>query len=176
MFPTIKLRGVEADDVAGYVVKEYSQEFDNIWLISSDKDWDLLLKDNVHRFSYVTRVEYTLGNFAETHEGCENPEDYVSMKVFAGDTGDCVEGFAGVGAKRAYNLIRQYGSALDVYDAIPLTGTQKYIQSINNDPEKIILNYELMDLLSFCEDAIVFPDQNNLKLIDDVMQEILYEC
>lgn len=173
MFPLVKLKGVEADDVAGYVVKKYSDRFDNVWLISSDKDWDLLLKPNVHRFSYVTRAEYTLGNFAETHDGCESPEDYVSMKVFAGDSGDCVAGFQGVGTKRAYNLIRQYGTALDVYDAIPLPGNQKYISSINSDPEKIILNYELMDLLSFCEEAINYTDSNNLNYIDSIMESIL---
>jgi len=175
MHHTIKLRNVEMDDIAAYIVKKYGHLFDNIWLISSDKDWDLLLRPNVHRFSYVTRKEYTLDNFAESHDGCENPEDYVSMKVFSGDPGDNVAGFPGVGAKRAYNLIREHGSALDVYDALPLAGKQKYIQSINNDPEKIIRNYELMDLLSYCEEAINHPDNNNTKLIDDIMQEIINE-
>lgn len=171
--PLIKLKGVEADDVAAYIVKKYHNKFDNIWLISSDKDWDLLLKDNVHRFSYVTREEYTVNNFEQFHEGCESPEDYISMKVFSGDAGDGVAGFAGVGGKRAYNLIRQYGSALDVYDAIPLAGNQKYIQSINNDPEKILMNYELMDLLSYCEEAINYIDKSNIDKINEVIGEIL---
>lgn len=175
MHHTIKLRNVEMDDIAAYIVKKYGHMFDNIWLISSDKDWDLLLKPNVHRFSYVTRKEYTLDNFADCHDGCESPEDYVSMKVFAGDPGDGVEGFAGVGAKRAYNLIREHGSALDVYDALPLPGKQKYIQSINSDPEKILRNYELMDLLSYCEEAVNHPDKTNTQLIDNIMQEIINE-
>jgi 5'-3' exonuclease len=171
--PVLKFKGVEADDIAGYIVKEYAEQFDNIWLISSDKDWDLLLKDNVHRFSYVTRKEYTLDNFAETHGGCENPEDYVSMKVFTGDSGDGVPGFDGVGEKRAYNLIRQYGTALDVYHELPLAGNQKYIQSINSDPEKILLNYELMDLLSYCKEAINYQEKSNSLEIDAVIQEII---
>ena len=32
---------------------EYGLEY--IWLISSDRDWDLLIQENVGRFSYVTR-------------------------------------------------------------------------------------------------------------------------
>lgn len=171
--PVLKLQGVEADDIAGFIVKNYHEEFDNIWLISSDKDWDLLLKPNVHRFSYVTREEYTIDNFPDFHDGCESPEDYVSMKVFSGDKGDNVEGFAGVGGKRAYNLIKEHGSALDVYDQIPLPGKQKYIQSINENPSKILLNYELMDILSYCTDAIKYPDPSNVDKIIKVVEELL---
>jgi 5'-3' exonuclease len=173
IYPVVKFKGVEADDIAGYIVKHYHEKFDNIWLISSDKDWDLLLKPNVHRFSYVTREEYTLDNFAKFHDGCETPEDYVSMKVFSGDSGDGVPGFPGVGGKRAYNLIREYGTALDVYDAVPLAGRQKYIQAVNNDPERILLNYELMDLLSYCTEAINFTDSTNTQKIHKIMEEVL---
>ena len=52
---------VEADDLAAYIVKHKEKyNFGEIVLISSDKDWDLLVQDGVMRFSYVTRKEITV--------------------------------------------------------------------------------------------------------------------
>ena len=61
---TIRQTGLEADDLAAWIVGK-KQEFgiDEIWLISSDKDWDLLIQDKVSRFSTVTRKEITLDNW-----------------------------------------------------------------------------------------------------------------
>ena len=55
-FPLLRFEGVEADDIAAHLVK-YKDKYGlgSIWLISSDRDWDLLIQDNVSRFSYVNR-------------------------------------------------------------------------------------------------------------------------
>jgi 5'-3' exonuclease len=170
-YPLLRFAYVEADDTAAYLVKHISHKFEHTWLISSDGDWDLLLRDDVSRFSFVTRKEYTLDNFYELH-GCDSPEQYISVKVLQGDSGDSVQGIPGVGAKRAYGLVREYGTALDLYDQLPIVGKQKMIQKINESGELILLNYELMDLLAYCDDAIAFPDENNLK----IMEEFCNEC
>jgi len=68
-FPVLKYKGVEADDIAAYLTHRQFKDWEgDIWLVSSDKDWDLLLEDNVHRFSYVTRKEYTLENWEEHYD------------------------------------------------------------------------------------------------------------
>lgn len=172
IFPTIKLRNVEADDLAGYIVKKYKNKYDNIWLISTDKDWDQLLADNVHRFSFYTRKEYTVKNMWEVH-GCDDPEQFTSMKVLMGDPGDTIPGIHLVGAKRAYNLIREHGSALDIYMAIPLEGKQQVIQNINRSADLIMRNYHLMDIFTYCEDAIKHPDSSNLEWVDNYLKENL---
>ena len=80
-----------------------------------------------------------------------------------GDKGDNVPGVAGVGEKRATDLINQYGTAFDIYSSIPLAGTAKYIQNLNEFKDNILLNYELMDLLTYCDEAI---GEENLKEIE----------
>ena len=45
---------------------------------------------------------------------------YISMKCLTGDKGDNVPGIPGIGPKRATQLIEQYGSAWDIYEAIPI--------------------------------------------------------
>ena len=51
-YPVLRYRGVEADDLAAHLVK-YKDKYDleYIWLISSDRDWDLLIQEKVGRFS-----------------------------------------------------------------------------------------------------------------------------
>jgi 5'-3' exonuclease len=154
-----RYKGVEADDIAAYICSRlHDYGFDQAWLISSDRDWDLLVGEHVSRFSYVTRKEHTL----DTWDYPVSPEDYISYKVLTGDSGDNILGIPGVGPKRAAALIEQYGSALDIYDALPLPGKQKFIQALNESGDLIPLNYELMDLRSFCQEAIGYENVQDI--------------
>lgn len=150
-YKVFRYKGVEADDIAAYIVrKKEALRIETIWLISSDRDWDLLVTDDVSRFSYVTRKEITKENWP--YEVDINK--YISYKCLIGDSGDNIPGIAGVGPKRAAQLLETYGDAFDVYDACPIPGKAKFIQSLNENKEIILTNYELMDLITYCENAI----------------------
>ena len=152
-YQVLRFKGVEADDLAAHLVKrkkDYGLE--DIWLISSDRDWDLLIQDGVNRFSYVTRKEVTIDNWSEHYN--VSPEEYISFKCLTGDKGDNVPGISGIGPKRAEGLIKDYGDAMTIYDNIPLSGSYKYIQELNANAEVLLKNYELMDLVTYCDEAI----------------------
>ena len=156
---TIKQKGLEADDLAAWIVgkrKEFG--IDEIWLISSDKDWDLLISDDVSRFSTVTRKETTVHNWDEHYDF--DKEYFLTFKCLAGDTGDNIPGIAGVGPKRAAQLIEQYGDLFDIYNACPIDSRYKYIQSLNDSADRLLLNAELMDLESYCEQALLEANMN----------------
>ena len=152
-FPLLRFEGVEADDIAAHLVK-YKDKYGlgSIWLISSDRDWDLLIQDDVSRFSYVNRKEVKIENWHDHYE--VTPEQYISLKCLTGDKGDNVPGITGIGPKRAASLITEYGDALTIYDSLPLPSKYKHIQELNASGERILQNYELMDLMSYCDDAI----------------------
>lgn len=166
MYIVFKFEGVEADDIAAYIAGKYSRKYDHSWLISSDKDWDLLINENVSRFSYVTRKEITLNNWGSHYD--YNPEDHISIKVLQGDSGDNIPGVSGIGIKRAINLIKEFGSAYEIYSCLPLSSKYKYIQNLNESKELILLNYELMDLETNCHIAL---GKENCKIIDEEFQE-----
>ena len=170
---TIKQKGLEADDLAAWIVGK-KEEFGigEIWLISSDKDWDLLIQKDVSRFSTVTRKEITLDNW-EDHYDVE-PDKYLTLKCLAGDTGDNVPGIAGIGPKRAVSLIEQYGDLFDVYNACPIDSKYKFIQSLNENADRLLLNAELMDLESYSEQALIEADMN-LEDLSSQIQEYLNE-
>jgi 5'-3' exonuclease len=167
-YPVLKFSGVEADDIAAYIVNKHRKSH-NIWLMSSDKDWDLLISDNVSRFSYVTRKEITKDNWNEHYD--YDVDDHISIKCLTGDSGDNIPGVHGVGPTYAKRLVLEYGSTYDIISSIPIASKYKYIASLNDfGAENLLRNYKLMDLVTYCEDAI---GEDNCKKVDEVLKEYL---
>lgn len=165
-FDVIRFPGVEADDIAGYIVKNKTRfEFDQIWLASSDRDWDLLVSEGVSRFSYVTRKEVTIDTWLD-HYDCEQFQ-YVDLKILMGDSGDNIKGVEGIGPKRALQLIQEFGSVFDIIESMPVPGKQKFIQALNASKDKLELNMKLVDILTYCEDAI---GSENIKSINQCLK------
>lgn len=169
-YAVCRFAGVEADDIAAYLVgKRRHFAINNIWLMSSDKDWDLLVSDNVSRFSYVTRKEVTLENWYDHYEF--SPEDYISIKCLMGDSGDNVLGVPGIGPKRATELVKAYGTTYDIISALPITSKYKYITALNTfGADNLLLNYKLMDLVTYSEEAIGIE---NCKKLDKMIEGYL---
>lgn len=170
IFQVARFQGVEADDIAAYIVsKRKRYNLEQIWLISSDKDWDLLVTPGVSRFSYVTRKEVTHDNWHEHYDF--DVDSYISIKCLMGDSGDNVPGVPGVGPKKAASLVTEYGSAYDIIAALPISSKYKYIANLNSfGANGLMLNYQLMDLVTHCKDAI---GVENCKQLDMMLENYL---
>ena len=170
-YPVFQFKGVEADDIAAYISMNLDKYgLDECWMVSSDKDWDLLINDRVSRFSTVTRKETTVHNWDEHYDF--EIEDYITFKCLTGDKGDNVPGIPGIGPKRAVQLMEQYGDVFDIYDACPIEGKYKYIQSLNENAEQLLINVELMDLVTYSEQAI---GEQNIEVINSTLKRHLNE-
>ena len=167
-YPVIQFKGTEADDIAAYIVSRVKDlPVDHTWLISSDRDWDLCVSDTVSRFSYVTRKEVTANNWHTHYDFTQ--DEYISIKCLMGDPGDNVLGVEGIGPKRAHQLVQEYGTALDIIAALPIASKLKYVQALNKSGDRIMLNYQLMDLVTFCRDAL----GENTKEIDNILNTLI---
>ena len=171
----VKLKGVEADDTAGYIINKYGHLYKDIWLISTDVDWDQYLCEKVHRWAYTTRREFTIDNFYE-HHGCDSPEQLTHIKAIMGDLGDNVRGIDGLGIKRTYNIVREFGNVFEIISQMPLPGKQKYITALNNNKDLLLRNLELMDLPTYYMDAIAHAakvyDTDYFKILDNLELKI----
>jgi len=169
-YPVIRFPGVEADDIAAYIVsKRKYHKLTQIWLMSSDRDWNLLVDEGVSQFSYVTRKEFTTDNWSEHYEFSR--DSYISIKCLMGDSGDNVPGVPGIGPKKAAALVAEYGSAYDIIASLPIASKYKHIANLNAfGSEKLMLNYQLMDLVTFCDSAV---GAENCKQIDNILQDYL---
>jgi DNA polymerase-1 len=151
---TIKYNGVEADDIAAVIaLNREAIGVQDIWMVSSDKDWDLLITENISRFSTVTRKETTLENWDEHYDF--HPDMYLTFKCLCGDKGDNVPGVNGIGPKRASTMIADYGDVFDIMSTLPIQSKYKFMQNLNEfGAENLAKNIELMDL-SYDPDAQV---------------------
>lgn len=166
----LQLKGVEADDIATYIVTKVKHLYDNIWLVSTDSDWDQNLDKNVHRFSSRTRREYTLENFYEEH-AVDNPNEWTILKSLQGGH-DNIKGVEDIGPKRGYALIRGMESIFDLIDKLPIAGKQKFIMRLNEAEDKLVLNDSLVNLREYCATAIAFPDPNNIEVVDTFLANL----
>lgn len=172
--------GIEADDFAACLVAALTDYYDNIWLISTDKDWDELLSPKVHRFSYASRKEFFFNhggegcNFFETH-ACDDPQQFIMMKCLKGDLSDNIRGVEGIGDKRAYSILRNYDTLLELIDDLPLPGKQKYIQNLNASEELLERNLELMDLHTFSPEIIASTDMEAYHKMENLIKVLRQE-
>ena len=127
---TMKFKGVEADDIAAVICLNREEiGIEDIWLVSSDKDWDLLVNENISRFSTVTRKETTMDNWDEHYDF--HPDMYLTFKCLTGDKGDNVPGVNGIGPKRASSLIATHGDVFDLMSQLPIDSNYKLMQNLN---------------------------------------------
>lgn len=171
-YPVIQFPKVEADDIAGYIVKNKEKYgLKKIILVSSDRDWDLLvIDDSVLRFSYVTRKEVTLENWSESYPDWSQ-YNYIDIKCLMGDSGDNIPGVDKIGPVKAKELVNKYGSVYDVAAALPINSKYVYINNLNKfGADNLLRNLRLMDLYEYCDEAL---GSDNCKEIDKVLEEYL---
>ena len=167
-YPVVQFPQTEADDIAAYITQQVKNyPVTHTWLISSDKDWDLLVGEDTSRFSYVTRKEVTANNWHTHYDFTQ--DQYISIKCLMGDTGDNVRGVEGIGPKRAHQLVEEWGTALDIVANLPISSKLKYVKTLNDSADTIMLNYQLMDLVTYCADAL----GSNTQQIDTILQEYI---
>jgi len=68
--------------------------------------------------------------------------------------------------------MEQYGDVFDIYDSCPIDGKYKYIQNLNENSEQLLQNVELMDLITYCEEAI---GEENKAVINTTLKRHLDE-
>lgn len=162
----LRFDNTEADDIAAYIVskEELQNKYEHIWLISSDKDWDLLVSNFVSRFSFVTRKETTLDNWIDHYDF--DKEYLLSFKCLNGDQGDNINGVDGVGKARANQLFQVFGKIDSLLDSLPLPSSPSYYKSVNASRDILYRNLQLIDLVSFCRDAL----GDNTEIIDKILE------
>ncbi len=171
-YPLLQFPGVEADDISAYIVGALKKrrKLGEVWkvkLLSSDRDWDLLVDDYTSRFSYVTRKEITADNWGEHYD--YGIDDHISIKCLMGDSGDNVPGVDGVGPKKAYDLVQAYGTTYDIIANLPISSKYKYIANLNAfGAENLDRNYKLMDLVTYCADAL---GPENCAQVDKILEQ-----
>ena len=95
--------------------------------------------------------EVRLDNWSEHY--LYEPSQHLAVKVLVGGE-DNIQGVAGIGPKRAIDLVTKYGSIDNIIAALPLNGSAQYIKSLNASAEYLALAKKLMDLRGMNKEII----------------------
>ena len=168
-FEHYKFKGIEADDLITYLANNLKEQYDNVWIVSSDRDLYQLLDHNVNIFNLFSRKEVTLDSLHEDWEF--TPQEFLFSRIIEGDKSDGIMGIDGIGKKRSQSLVKEYKNLDNLINNLPIAGKAKYIQNLNSGKEILLLNKQLMDLNTYLEEAINMSE--NPEVIKTIMGEAL---
>jgi len=106
------IRGEEADDLVGSFAKKYRDSYDDVVLISSDKDYYQLLDDNV-RIWNLYKKQFLSKDFLKEQYNLDSASQWVDVGALAGESGsgsDTIFGVPGISYKTGSKLIAEHGS------------------------------------------------------------------
>ena len=143
--PVIACPGYEADDVIGTLSRLASQKDFETYMMTPDKDYAQLVKENVYMFkpsrsgndSVLWGVEDVKREF-----DVANPLQVIDLLALMGDKVDNIPGAPGIGPKTASKLISEYGNVENIIaNADKLK--DKLQQTIKDNKDNIILSKTL---------------------------------
>ena len=112
----VLIKGEEADDLVGSLCKSNLGSFDDIVLVTTDKDYYQLLWDGVRIYN-SSKHEFYDKNFLKEKYGLNCADQWVEVGILTGETGpssDTIYGVPGIGTTFACKLIQEYGTVENI--------------------------------------------------------------
>ena len=108
----MSIKGEEADDLVGSFATKYKDDFDEILLVTTDKDYFQLLNDKTRIYN-SGKNEYRDLSYLKQEYNLDNASQWIDVGALAGESGassDTIYGVQGIGYKTAAKLIAEYGT------------------------------------------------------------------
>ena len=147
-FPVLMVKGFEADDVIGSMVKRAEREGFESYMVTPDKDYGQLISEHIFQFKPgKSGSESEIIDSAKVCEkyGISRPEQVVEILTICGDSSDNVPGVKGVGEVGAGKLIAKYGTVENIYAHLDEL-TPKQREAFENSRGHIQLSHELVTI------------------------------
>src|SRR5271156_2203618 len=177
-FPTVSVKGYEADDIIGTLAtKLYADPDNQIFIVTGDKDMFQLVNDRTFivnpmkdLLADVQKVELIVG---------VHPTLVTAVMALRGDTVDNIPGAPGIGDKGSVAIIKQFGSLIAALDRAGEVTRKSYRESLQNNRAQIELSHKLVKI--DCEAPIgAVAEEELAKMVfagpnADVLKEIYVE-
>lgn len=144
-FSVIDKEGYEADDLIASCVDNYLQNgFENVCIVSSDKDLMQLVSGNVYIYDPIKKKKIDENGVFEKFG--VYPHQIVDFLALLGDTADNVPGVDGIGIKTAAKLLNQYENIEGIYENIETIKSDKIRESLKTNQDRLHLARKLVAL------------------------------
>ena len=105
--PSVRIQGMEADDIIATLTARYAEKVNKVVIVSSDKDLMQLVSEKVVMLD--TMKDRWVDEKAVFEKFGVKPSQVVQVQALMGDPSDNVPGLPGVGPKTAGKLIEKFG-------------------------------------------------------------------
>lgn len=148
---TITADGSEADDVIAYIAHDYLKvNGDQVFIMSSDKDFYQLVDDKIHIWSPTKKKMYFVDDIYQEFQ--VYPKNFALYRSLLGDSSDNISGVDGIGdktVKKRFPILTE-DVLLSVEDLLEYASKQpqkiKIYQSLIEQESVIRRNIQLMQL------------------------------
>lgn len=162
---TIRMPGYEADDVIGTLATEAAADGYHTVMVTPDKDYHQLVKDNVVIFRPGRQGSaFEILGIPEVleHWDIERVDQVIDILGLMGDASDNIPGIPGIGPKTAQKLIAKYGTMENLLrHTHELKGKQK--ERVEENVDQALLSKQLV--------TIQLDVPHNLQLSDFAAKE-----
>lgn len=125
----IDYAGYEADDILGTLARACSENGDQCFILTGDRDSLQLVNENVTVMLTTNKetVKYTPEKFVEDY-GFQ-PINLIDLKALMGDSSDNISGVAGIGEKTASALVKEFATVENLYENYKSSGLSKSVKT-----------------------------------------------
>jgi len=167
--PMLRSEGLEADDVIGCLVNQFSSD-KKTYIISGDKDFMQLVNDNVKLYMPKSGGNHIIASYdeVETKFGC-TPDQVVDVLAIMGDKVDCIPGVMGIGEKGAAKLIQKFGSLEAIYENIDSGDiTKAHREKLLKSSDDAFMSQRLAKIVT---DITMPVSENDLEFNSDLLRQ-----
>ncbi|MEM7372921.1 MAG: DNA polymerase I [Bacteroidota bacterium] len=147
--PVLVLDGYEADDIIGTVSAQVNEEEFEVYMVTPDKDYAQLVKDNV--FLYKPRFRGGGFDVLGPPEVVEKfgipPHQIIDFLGLKGDSVDNIPGIPKVGDKTAVSLIKEFGTVENIVANAENISKKSIKASVAEHAEQGLLSKELATIM-----------------------------
>ncbi len=148
--PLLSEKGYEADDVMAAAAEvAYKEGFEQILLVTKDKDLSQVVNDRIHLFHLEKGADgIDFGPEQVKEKYGIPPEQIRDYLALMGDSSDNVPGVAKVGPKTAVQLLQEYGSIDNLYENLDKITKKGLHDNLEKGKENAFLSRELVTIQS----------------------------
>ncbi len=157
--PSLEVRGYEADDIIGTLVRIAEGKGFKCVIVTGDKDFRQLVSRAVSIWDPMKDRSIDYSSLKKDF-GLE-PSQWVDVMALAGDTSDNVPGVPGVGEKTAVSLIRTFGSMEALFKNLDKVTREKLRETLADARERAIMSWRLVAIDT---QVPIFVEPSSLKV------------
>lgn len=142
--PSLTLENYEADDVIGSAVTQWKDSFEEVFIVSSDKDLMQFVDEKVKVLD--TMKEKIYGPAEVFEKMGVKPDQIVDYLSLLGDASDNIPGVRGIGEKGAAKLLAEYGTLDECLKNAEKVANKKTKDALLNHAEDAHLSKRLIEI------------------------------